>query len=58
MARNGDSPGSVDSPPAHPRPTIGCYLCGKELDKKRPYDHYKDWNGSENSVSMLQYTVR
>ncbi|CAK9061080.1 unnamed protein product [Durusdinium trenchii] len=22
--------------------THSCYLCGQELDKKRPYDHYKD----------------
>ncbi|CAJ1354786.1 unnamed protein product [Effrenium voratum] len=22
--------------------THSCYLCGTELDKKRPYDHYKD----------------
>ena len=22
--------------------THSCYLCGMELDKKRPYDHYKD----------------
>lgn len=21
----------------------GCYLCGQELDKKRPYDHYKEF---------------
>mmetsp|Transcript_3903 Transcript_3903/g.9470 ORF Transcript_3903/g.9470 Transcript_3903/m.9470 type:complete len:611 (+) Transcript_3903:54-1886(+) len=22
--------------------THSCYLCGKQIDKKRPYDHYKD----------------
>ncbi|CAE8674833.1 unnamed protein product [Polarella glacialis] len=22
--------------------THSCYLCGQEMDKKRPYDHYKD----------------
>lgn len=22
--------------------THSCYLCGKEIDKKRPYDHFKD----------------
>ncbi|CAE7237164.1 RNF216 [Symbiodinium natans] len=33
--------------------THSCYLCGAELDKKRPYDHYKDGHlgGGKNDTS-------
>jgi len=33
--------------------THSCYLCGQELDKKRPYDHYKDGHlgGGKNDDS-------
>eukprot|EP00931_Biecheleriopsis_adriatica_P052984 TRINITY_DN30921_c0_g1_i1.p1 TRINITY_DN30921_c0_g1~~TRINITY_DN30921_c0_g1_i1.p1 ORF type:complete len:559 (-),score=100.35 TRINITY_DN30921_c0_g1_i1:63-1679(-) len=33
--------------------THSCYLCGKELDKKRPYDHYKDGHlgGGKNAAN-------